>query len=170
MSMSSEITRITSLRNRIRTKLVSLGVINDSSADLEDCADGVDSITGTYSERVFVSDSEATGGYFSLNGNQARGICFEIPSNITSLSSIKSLYLTSSLSNPNEGYIFAGWGTSSDWSYLTFWVKYSNAVGIYYLGADNCGIFESENKKFMYLIVPYLGLTEYYEVYYTYVL
>ena len=65
MSMSSEITRITSLRNRIRTKLISLGVISDSSADLEDCADGVDSITGISEYRIFEeSTNTGIGGNF----------------------------------------------------------------------------------------------------------
>ena len=170
MSMSSEITRITSLRNRIRTKLVSLGVINDSSADLEDCADGVDSITGICDKKVYASEVEATGGAFSLNGSNARGICFEISSDITSLSSIKSLFLTSNLAYPSNDYVFGGWGTSDDWSQFTFWIDTGGSIGIYYLGTDNCGIFESNGKKFMYLIIPYLGLTEYYRAFYTYVL
>jgi len=50
MSVSSEISRLTGLRNSIRTKLIALGVISDSSADLEDCYDGIDGITAKSSQ------------------------------------------------------------------------------------------------------------------------
>ena len=43
MSIQSEITRIQGLRNTLRTKLVSIGLVQ-SSADLEDCVTAVDAI------------------------------------------------------------------------------------------------------------------------------
>ncbi len=44
MSISTEISRIQSARNAIRTKLISLGVIKDSTANLEACQDAIESI------------------------------------------------------------------------------------------------------------------------------
>jgi len=45
MSIASEITRIATLRDRIRTKLLALGLLSDQDADLEDCTDAVEEIT-----------------------------------------------------------------------------------------------------------------------------
>lgn len=51
MSIATEITRITGLRNRIRLKLISLGLMSaqprSGDNDLEDCADVIDGIGGT---------------------------------------------------------------------------------------------------------------------------
>ena len=44
MSVSSEITRITGLRNTIRTKLIAIGATLASDGDLEDCADAIDTL------------------------------------------------------------------------------------------------------------------------------
>lgn len=44
MSIASEITRLTNLRNAIRSKLVSLGLVS-SSADLDACTDAISGIT-----------------------------------------------------------------------------------------------------------------------------
>lgn len=54
MAVADQITRIQGLRNRIRTKLISMTVISDSAAELEDCADAIDSITdnGAVSETL----------------------------------------------------------------------------------------------------------------------
>ena len=60
MSVSSEISRLTGLRNSIRTKLITLGVISDSSADLEDCYDGIDSITAKSSATYTPTTSSQT--------------------------------------------------------------------------------------------------------------
>ena len=60
MSVSSEISRLTGLRNSIRTKLIALGVISDSSADLEDCYDGIDSITAKASATYTPTTSSQT--------------------------------------------------------------------------------------------------------------
>lgn len=50
MSIASEISRIVSLRNEIRTKLISLGVLSDSSADLGAIRTGINGISGKSSE------------------------------------------------------------------------------------------------------------------------
>ena len=53
MSVYSEITRITGLRNRIRNKLINLGLMSASQRtgdnDLEDCTDTIEDIGGTQS-------------------------------------------------------------------------------------------------------------------------
>ena len=43
MSIQTEITRLQGLRNTLRTKLVSFGLVQ-SSADLEDCVTAVDAV------------------------------------------------------------------------------------------------------------------------------
>lgn len=45
MSIATQISRLTTLRNNIRTKLINLGIISDSSADLEDCYNAINGIT-----------------------------------------------------------------------------------------------------------------------------
>ena len=45
MSIATQLSRLTTLRNNIRTKLINLGVISDSSADLEDCYNAINGIT-----------------------------------------------------------------------------------------------------------------------------
>lgn len=45
MSIATEITRITNLRNTIRTKLVNLGIITNSSASLSDCSTAIDGLS-----------------------------------------------------------------------------------------------------------------------------
>lgn len=52
MSVATQISRITGLRNRIRTKLISLGLLSSTPQrsggnDLEDCTDAIEGITGT---------------------------------------------------------------------------------------------------------------------------
>lgn len=52
MSVATQISRITGLRNRIRTKLISLGLLSPTPQrsggnDLEDCTDAIEGITGT---------------------------------------------------------------------------------------------------------------------------
>lgn len=51
MSIATEITRLTTLRNNIRSKLITLGIISDSSADLQDCYEGIYQVPGrTYAD------------------------------------------------------------------------------------------------------------------------
>lgn len=45
MSLASEITRIANLRNTIRDKLVSLGIISDTSANLSACTTAISGIS-----------------------------------------------------------------------------------------------------------------------------
>jgi hypothetical protein len=45
MSIATEITRLQGLRNTIRAKLLALGLISDSAADLSDCIGAVDGLT-----------------------------------------------------------------------------------------------------------------------------
>ena len=52
MSISSEITRLTTLRNTIRSKLISLELLNDSSADLDDCATAINSIRAMTTQEI----------------------------------------------------------------------------------------------------------------------
>ena len=61
MSIATQISRLTTLRNNIRTKLIALGIISSSSADLEDCYDGINGITGRTS-----SDLTASGATVSV--------------------------------------------------------------------------------------------------------
>lgn len=45
MSIATEISRLTTLRNNIRTKLINLGIISNSSATLSDCYTGLNGVT-----------------------------------------------------------------------------------------------------------------------------
>ena len=45
MSIATQISRLTTLRNNIRTKLINLGVISNSSANLQDCYNAINGIT-----------------------------------------------------------------------------------------------------------------------------
>ena len=66
MSIATEITRISTLRNRIRQKLVTLGLVS-SSSDLEDCADAIETITANTSSDLSVSGATVTApaGYYA---------------------------------------------------------------------------------------------------------
>ena len=71
MSIQSEITRIQGLRNTLRTKLVSIGLVQ-SSADLEDCVTAVDAIEnrGAADGSVSTVDGDYTiqAGYHNGSG------------------------------------------------------------------------------------------------------
>lgn len=58
MSIASEITRLTNLRNTIRSKLVSLGLVS-SSADLDTCADAISGITNRGNVSHTISSRDA---------------------------------------------------------------------------------------------------------------
>lgn len=47
MSLATEITRIANLRNDIRTKLISLGIISDSAANLSACTTAITGISNS---------------------------------------------------------------------------------------------------------------------------
>lgn len=71
MSIQSEITRIQSLKNTLRTKLVSIGLVQ-SSADLEDCVTAVDTMEnrGAVNAEISTVDGDYTisAGYHSGTG------------------------------------------------------------------------------------------------------
>lgn len=81
MSVASEISRLTTLRNRIRTKLISLGALSDVNADLEDCTDAIENMT----------PSQGTLVYATTSGTAAKGqITFEME--VNSLQNVKTIY------------------------------------------------------------------------------
>lgn len=67
MSIANEISRLITLRNNIRTKLIVLGVISDSSADLEDCYTGINGITARSSSDLSTSAGTVSvpAGYYA---------------------------------------------------------------------------------------------------------
>ena len=71
MSIQTEITRLQGLRNMLRTKLVSFGLVQ-SSADLEDCVTAVDAVEnrGAATGTIATADGEYTiqAGYHNGNG------------------------------------------------------------------------------------------------------
>lgn len=71
MSIQTEITRLQGLRNTLRTKLVSFGLVQ-SSADLEDCVTAVDAVEnrGAANGTITTADGEYTiqAGYHNGNG------------------------------------------------------------------------------------------------------
>lgn len=56
MSIASEISRLTTLRNGIRTKLISLEMMSDESADLSDCKDALDNIIIRSAGNITIGD------------------------------------------------------------------------------------------------------------------
>ena len=71
MSIQTEITRLQGLRNTLRTKLVSFGLVQ-SSADLEDCVTAVDAVEnrGASNGTITTADGEYTiqAGYHNGSG------------------------------------------------------------------------------------------------------
>lgn len=81
MSIQSEVTRIQNLRNRLRTKLIALGLVSSSSADLEDCVEAIENFVpilqdDTTSKKyklgmdngVFYTEEVSTGTAMKLSG------------------------------------------------------------------------------------------------------
>ncbi len=71
MSVQTEISRLQSLKSKIRTKLVALGLV-ESAATLSDCADAIDTIkaNGAVSKTLDTTTKSYTvpGGYHNGNG------------------------------------------------------------------------------------------------------
>lgn len=67
MSIATEISRLTSLRNSIRTKLIALGILSNAQADLQDIYDGISGITLRTSSNLTVSGATVTApaGYYN---------------------------------------------------------------------------------------------------------
>lgn len=76
MSILSEISRITTLRNNIRNKLIALGILNNANASLSDCYTGIngivaksaDTITPTRSAQTAVPSGRYTTGVITVDG------------------------------------------------------------------------------------------------------
>lgn len=128
MSIQTEITRIQGLKNTLRTKLVSIGLVQ-SSADLEDCVTAVDAIEnrGAVNSEISTVDGDYTisAGYHNGAGKVAiaaaekmKIIAENIKSGVTILgvagsyvggaikSQVKSIIPTKSIQTitPDEGY------------------------------------------------------------------
>lgn len=75
MSIASQITRLTTLRNNIRTKLIALGIISDSSATLSDCYDGINGVVARNSSSMTSSSNTVTApaGYYASAGTKTVG-------------------------------------------------------------------------------------------------
>ena len=75
MSVSSEVSRLTTLRNSIRTKLIALGILSDSSADLDDCDVGINGIVNRTSLDISQSQGTVTipSGYYASSINYDAG-------------------------------------------------------------------------------------------------
>lgn len=73
MSITSEITRLTNLRNNIRTKLIALGVITNTNATLSDCYTGINGIPAKSSSDLTVSTATVNvpAGYYKENASKA---------------------------------------------------------------------------------------------------
>lgn len=70
MSVTTQITRITNLRNKIKTKLVAWGLVQ-STADLEACANAIDGLTGYTDISASIMEGETyhiPQGYHSGSG------------------------------------------------------------------------------------------------------
>ena len=86
MSIATEISRLTTLRDNIRTKLIALGVFNNSSADLEDCYDAINGITAksatTYTPTT--SDQTISSGQYLSGAQTVKGDANLVAANIAS--------------------------------------------------------------------------------------
>lgn len=97
MSISSEITRITGLRDRIRTKLIALGLVS-AGADLEDCTDGVEDITSVAHPNPTIELTEAF-GIVTAEHTQAAGF---VPGGTTSAEITLPVYTGSVIVTPSS--------------------------------------------------------------------
>ena len=75
MSIATEISRLTTLRNNIRTKLIALGVISNTSADLSACYTGINGITGRSAATITpgTSDQTISSGVYLTGAQTIRG-------------------------------------------------------------------------------------------------
>ena len=139
MSIATEITRMTGLRNRIRAKLISLGVLNNTDADLASCTDALESITGTSGQLVY--------GCVTGTSNDGRLI---IPIEADLLYRMKTLYIETHMANPTTNMIITvyvlSFGTDSLYCVVHFYADgyrleelsldyniYDDGLGNYYL-------------------------------------
>lgn len=75
MSIATEISRLTSLRNSIRTKLIALGILSNAQADLQDIYDGISGISAKSSSNLTVSGNTVTApaGYYNSAASKSVG-------------------------------------------------------------------------------------------------
>lgn len=73
MSIATQISRLTTLRDNIRTKLIALGIISSSSADLEDCYNGINGVTARTSSDLTASGATVSvaKGYYNAAASKA---------------------------------------------------------------------------------------------------
>lgn len=102
MSIASEITRLQGLKSRIRTKLMSLGLVNSSTASLSDCTTAVEGITGTQA----ITDASTQ---YNVAGKQYAQVSSNtlVPSNIVSGVNILGVVGTAAV-NPPSANLQAG--------------------------------------------------------------
>ena len=109
MSIATQISRLTTLRNNIRTKLIALGIISSSTADLEDCYNGINGITGRTSSDLTVSGAtvSAPKGYYNsaVSKSIANGSVVNPATNIN---------LTCTIQYDSEAGIYTAGGTIGD--------------------------------------------------------
>lgn len=88
MSIATQITRLTTLRNNIRTKLISLGILSSSatSATLSDCYDGINAVTAQSATTYTPTTSNQTiaAGKYLSGAQTISGDANLVPSNIKS--------------------------------------------------------------------------------------
>ena len=84
MSIATQISRLTTLRNNIRTKLINLGIISDSSADLEDCYTAINGITAKSAATITPTTTAQTisAGQYLSGAQTIAGDANLIPENI----------------------------------------------------------------------------------------
>lgn len=75
MSVSTEISRLTSLRNSIRTKLIALGILNSANADLQDIYNGINGVSAKSSSDLQASGNTVTApaGFYSSAASKTVG-------------------------------------------------------------------------------------------------
>ena len=102
MTIASEITRLQGLKSRIRTKLISLGLVNSSTATLSDCTTAVEGITGTQA----ITDASTQ---YNVAGKQYAQVSSNtlVPSNIVSGVNILGVVGTAAV-NPPSANLQAG--------------------------------------------------------------
>jgi len=104
MSIATQITRITNLRNRIRTKLIALGVISDTNATLLDCTEAIENMSG------FGNLTKSTAAYTG-SGRGVSSITFDVSTFLTDLSNVVFMRVRSTGDS---------WSTPSASTYLLF--------------------------------------------------
>lgn len=91
MSIATQITRITGLRNRIRTKLISLGLISNQSADLEACTTAIETLSG---EDIVIK-------YDSVTKNNETSLLVDCPDNSHRFAKVFVIVSTSDITTGN---------------------------------------------------------------------